>query len=295
MNLIAIIVALVCEHLLSHLRRWRNNDWFSRYLGRLQGMILVGKLWTSAWGLVFLIPPLLVIGLLQWWLQRGMLGLVGFGFAILVLIFALGPRDLWEEVRDFLAARKDQRFERAQAIAANLTAIPGAVGEEDRGDRELIHGVLLQAHERVFAVLFWFFVLGPLGAAGYRLIAELPRQLVLQQAGNDFTRAARRLHAIAAWLPQCLTAVVYGLAGSADGAVQGWGRAEAVHYHWVARGWHLLTETGCGALRMEQGDDHRPVVLDLDDELRQALGLAWRSLIIFLAAFAVLTIGGWVA
>lgn len=295
MNLIAIIVALVCEHLLSHLRRWRNYDWFGIYLARLRHLKGLGKLWVSVCGLLLLVPPLLLIGIIQWWLQDGMLGLVGFVFAILVLVFALGPRDLWEQVRDLVAARNAGHEQKAKALARDLTAVTGVASDDDPAGPELVRAVLLQAHERVFGVLFWFFVLGPLGAAAYRLIAEFPRQLAVQQAGERCRGAAVRLHAIAAWLPQCLTAAVYGLAGSADGALEGWRHAESKHHNWEMRGWYLLAATGCGALRVQAGADHHQVVQDLDHTLRQALGLAWRSLIILLAVLAVLTIGGWLA
>lgn len=294
MNLIAIIVALACQRLFSQLRVWREHDWSGRYLGALRRVPLVGKAWKSAWGLLFLVPPVLLVGLIQSQLQEGILGIVGFLFAILVLIAALGPRDLWEQVHEYLAARKDGHHEKARGIARELATIGGADSDEP-DDRALLQAVLLQAHERVFGVLFWFVVLGPLGAAAYRLIAELPRQLATGSAGSGLVDAAARLHAIAAWLPLRLSAAVYGLAGSTDGALAGWRRAESGEHGWVVRGWYLLAESGCGALRFEEGADHHQVVLELDESLRQALGLAWRSLMIVLAVLAVLTIGGWLA
>lgn len=293
MYLIAIIVALVCEHLLSHLRRWRNYDWFGRYLAQGRRVVLIGRAWQSAWGLLFLVPPLLVIGLIQWSLDDGILGLVGFVYAILVLIFALGPRDLWEEVHELMRARQSARDDEATTIARELTTVAGAHPPDEPNGGEVVRAVLLQAHERVFAVLFWFFVLGPLGAAAYRLIAELPRHVAAGEGGAGFAGAAARLHAIAAWIPLRLFAVVYALAGGAESAFRGWRRAEASHHGWVEHGWHLLAETGCGALRMDEETDGRRVTLN--ETLDQALSLAWRSLIILLAAFAVLTIGGWLA
>lgn len=291
MNLIAIIAALVCERLLSHLRRWRSYDWFGRYLARLAQPGMLNKAWHSAWGLLFLAPPLLLVGVIQWRLVDGILGVLGFVFAIVVLIFALGPRDLWEEVHELIAARKAGRHDEASAIVGHLTAVAGRGSNDDPDHRELVQAVLLQAHERVLGVLFWFFVLGPLGAAGYRLIAALPGQLVRLQAGSAFVAAAARLHAIAAWLPLRLSAGLYGLAGHADGALAGWRRAESSGHDWVVRGWHLLAETGHGALRLEND----PVAMDRDETLRDALGLAWRSLLILLAVLAALTIGGWLA
>lgn len=295
MNLIAIIVGLVCQRLLSQLRAWRDQDWFGHYLGGLRRVPLVGKAWNSAWGLLFLVPPVLLVGLIQSQLQEGILGIIGFLFAILVLIAALGPRDLWEQVHEFLAARKNGHHEQARGIARDLTTTGGMAAADEPDRRALLQAVLLQAHERVFGVLFWFVVLGPLGAVAYRSIAELPRHLANTPAGSGLIDAAARLHAVAAWLPLRLSAAVYGLAGSTDGALAGWRRAESADHDWVASGWHLLAESGCGALRLEEGADRHQIVPELDESLRQALGLAWRSLLIVLAVLAALTIGGWLA
>lgn len=295
MTLIVIVVALVCERLLSHLRRWRNYNWFGRYLTWLQRSGIAENAWESAWGLLCLVPPLAAIGFVQWWLQGGVLGLLGLVFAVLVLVFALGPRDLWEEVHKLMNAREAARRGESEAIARDLTAVAGVQPSAAPGDREIVRAVVLQAHERVLGVLFWFFLLGPLGAAGYRLLADLPRHMATQHAGAGLMDATARLHAVAAWLPLRLSALLYGLAGSTDGALAGWRRAEAVDDNWASHGWRLLAETGCGALQIEEGADHHRVALGLNETLRQALGLAWRSLMILLAIFAAFTIGGWLA
>lgn len=290
MNLIAIVIALAAERLLSHIRRWREYDWFGRYLRRVLDSGLLSSLWDSSLGLLFLLPPLLAVAVLQSLLEGGVLSLLGLAFAVGVLIFALGPRDLWEDVRDLIAARQSGDKERQASLTVSL------IGSEKPAEGQLVRAVVVAAHERVFGVLLWFFVLGPLGAALYRLASAFPAQVRALGGGEELVEAAMRLHAVLAWVPLRLTVLFYGLAGSSDDAIEGWRRAhENDDDDWAERGWKILTETGCGAMQMEEGEDHHRVVMDTDQRLREALGLVTRSLILMLGILAAFTIGGWIA
>lgn len=294
MTLLLIAAALACERLLSHLRRWREYDWVSRYLARLLDISLFEPLWKSPWGLLFLLPPLLFVGLLQALLQGGVLTLVGLVFAVLVLVFSLGPRDLWEEVHALINARRAGDEQQAAELARDLCAVAGRRPRQARGGM-LVRAVLVQGCERVFGVLLWFFVLGPVGAVLYRMAAELPRQLRVLGVGGELLDAALRLHGVLAWAPVRITALLYGLSGSTDGALAGWRSARAAGAdNWVQYCWQLLAQTGNGALSIEEGTDHSRIELGLEDTLREALGLVTRSLIILLAVLAAFTIGGWI-
>ncbi|MDT0619705.1 regulatory signaling modulator protein AmpE [Salinisphaera sp. P385] len=291
MTLIVIFAALIAERLLSHLRRWREYDWYGRYLGQLQSSTLFDGLWRSAWGLLLIVPPLLLIGAIQALLEGGIFSLLGLLFSVLVLVFALGPRDLWEEVRAYRAALQEDRREAADSIAADLAGDSEQTGEH-ADPRTVISAIFLQGHERVFGVLLWFFVLGPLGAAAYRLVADSPGHFRRLDAGEPLQDAALRLHGILAWVPQHLAMLLYGLAGSTDGALTAWRQRDAGDAdNWVQQGWQRLVAIGCGALLIDEEQAPPP---DIDERLRQAIGIVSRSLIILLAVLSAFTIGGWI-
>lgn len=290
MNLIAIVIALAVERLLSRVSRWRQYDWFGRYLERLHGLGVLSPLRESAWGLVVLAPPLIVVAVLQSLLGGGVWSLVGLAFAVAVLVFALGPRDLWYDGRELIAARAAGDRDRVLHLTGKLHGR----GAARTGD--LLGAVVVAGHERILAVLFWFFLLGPLGAVLYRLASALPARLDELGAGDGLLEAAVRFHAILAWPSQRVAALLYGLAGSSDDAITGWRRAHAADCaDWADRGWRVLAETGTGALQMEEGDTRESVEMDVDDHLREALGLVSRSLVLMLALLAAFTIGGWMA
>ncbi|MDN5937859.1 MAG: regulatory signaling modulator protein AmpE, partial [Salinisphaera sp.] len=249
MNLILILLALAGERGLSHVRRWRAHDWYGRYLARARRVPRLQPLWRSPWGLLLLAPPLVAIGLLQGLLHGGAWTLVGWLFALVVLVFALGPRDLWEQVHRIIAAKEQGRDQDAATLAAGLaTVAPEPTANAD----DPVAATLLQAHERVFGVILWFFVLGPLGALGYRMVATSPRHFRQLGAGDVLSDAASRLHGLAAWVPQRLTALLFGMAGSSENALKGWRAArQGGALPWALHGWVYLAASARGALQLE--------------------------------------------
>lgn len=294
MTLIGIILALIAERLLSQLREWREAAWYAAYLDWLDRHAKPAWLWQSAWGLLLLIAlPVAAVALVQALLQGGVITLLGLLFGVLVLVFCLGPRDLAEEIHSYLDALAAGDAAESQRIAADLHKLPPGAQPEPGGEsRALVQGVLLQGHERLLAVIFWFYVLGPLGAVLYRLSASLPGLLQQRpEAGDSLHEVALRLHAILAWVPARITAALYTLAGSTDDALQEWRAHLDAEGEWPAFSWSLLARVGCGAMQMEDGADQ--VELSLEDALVEALALVRRALLLGLGVLAAFTIGGW--
>lgn len=295
MTLIGIIIALICEHMLSHVERWRDHAWFMRYAHWVHARLPSSSVWNSGWGLLPLLLPLLIgVGFLQILLNDGIYVVFALPLAVLVLLLCLGPRDIAEELNSYFEARSRGDTEALQRIEHDLYSGPGRlrVGEGQGG---LVRAALMQAHERLFGVLLWFFIAGPIGAVLYRLSASLPRVLTGLGAGQNLHDWAYRLHAMLAWAPAHLVAALYGLAGSTDDALKAWRAIHAGDDDWMTRTWRVLTEVGSAALQIEDDVSGKPVIQDLDAALHGALALIQRTLVILLGVFALFTIGGWLS
>jgi AmpE protein len=87
-----------------------------------------------------------------------------------------------------------------------FTAQPGEVAEI-QPEATIERSIFLAVHERLFAVLFWFCLLGPMGAVLYRMTAL--------SAENDapFTLPALTARRWLDWLPIRLFALLCALAG----------------------------------------------------------------------------------
>lgn len=292
MTLVGILVVLLCERLLSHVRLWRRWGWYERLLAWLHRVMPWQALWSSAWGgVVFVAGPVIVTAWLQAALEGGVYGLLGFVFGVIVLLFCLGPRDVGEEVHALRHALSLGDRGRVERLMTDLSALPGEGPMPlTASSSSLIGGVLVQAHERLFGVVLWFFAFGPVGAVLYRTVSALPAAAEALGAGESLLAMARLLHALVAWLPTHALALLYGLAGSSDDALREWHAVGGRGGDWKRGVWFGLAAAGCGALRV---DDAGP--FSLQENLRRALALIDRALLFLLAFLGVLTLVGWLA
>lgn len=283
MTLAIILIVLLIDRLLWQGDPLRAHQWYDRYTDRLlasaTGQWLARKDQGALW---MLLPPLLVIVVLQWLAGEKS----GFVIGAVVLLFSLGPRDLGRDANAYLSGRERGGDSHGDQAAA---ALAGSEPPADEPERSLAvaRGLLEQSLPRLFAPLLWFVLLGPLGAALYRLAA-----LTAERAGSrtgapeNLTASAYRLLALLEWLPARASLAAFAAAGNFDGALRGW--REYPDRDWRdTRG--RLTAAGQAALDSWPDDEEidageqAPVVED-------ALALVWRSLVVWLVALAALTL-----
>lgn len=292
MNFLALLIGLGLERVLTHFFHLRAFHWldplFDRVLARLAGY-RPGLSAAGVAGLALLLTApvgwasmVLSVQSVQW---------PYFLFAIVVLLFSLGPRDLQEEVEEYCAATQDAGGGEAQRLACELLGFDPGAGTEEL-PRQVHRAIFVQANNRIFGVVFWFLVLGPAGPAGAWLfrVLDLLRQRAL--ARQQAVTPARQVHGLAAWLPGRLMVGAFALAGNFMGAIAGWraagaGNREAFFQRTETR----IAGAGEGACR-ESG----PAASDEGAAglARQALGLVRRALwLIWYPLVALLTLNNW--
>lgn len=199
-----------------------------------------------------LLAPVLMTALIAWMLPMG-LWLV---WAILVLCYSLGRGEFAPETASYTLACNDGAWD----VAVNKAQRQGAdLADLIRGDWSQLHQRMLEAaayqgFERLFAVLFWFVLLGPAGALLYRL------SFLYAQAHNE--RLARRWLWALEWLPVRLLGVSFAVTGNFVGCVNRWKR-HVLSLASTSGG--VLRETVLGAL-------------SVDDELMQSCDCTQREI-----------------
>ncbi len=302
MNLIALLLGLFLETTLTqllHLRELRWFDaWFDWGLERLNGR----QAWAATAGAVLLaLLPVLPVALLVWLFKDVLFGLPYLAFAVLTLLFSLGPRNLSEEVDDYLVALK-REDEQAYTRVAKELAERDLPESGDARIRVVEEAIYVQANNRLFGVIAWFVLLGPLGAWMFR-VTDMMRRRAVFEAGREasaqanpppFICAAERVHGVLAWLPARLLALGYALAGSFDGAIADWRLYDARRAtHFYTRSDDVLACVGVGACHGEMPAEGAPrPLLNPVDSARGAMSLVNRALLIWLTGIAVLTIFG---
>jgi len=301
-TLIAAVVALVLGHLAPSLAASvRHYGWYADWLRWLGTRFPADGFWHGRWGIALaLVPPLLAVGLFQAALDKPLYGLTGLIFGIAVLFYAWGPRDLDVDV-DAIADARDPLSRRE--AAARLWP-EGSTPSLDGG--ALVGAVFRSALRRWFGVLFWFLLLGPLGALLYRLVVlsaegEGARALPLEAASG-----ARTLLAILDWPVAQLMTLALALVGNFDTVLGAWREAGGASFNFDK---DFLGAVASASVRVElaeeAADDAGTPVNDRAGdasgtvaempELRDAMSLVWRSLLVWLAVLALFVIAGWVS
>lgn len=298
MNLLALLFALACERGLTHWLRLREARWLDRYCDRVGRWLDRGSGPLLLAGTVLAVLfPVLPVALLSAALGSELLGLPQFTLAVFVLLFSFGPRDLKDEVEDYIAALERRDRDAAAGYARALRE--GDVERHAHGARAAVEeAVFVQANNRLFGVIFWFMVLGAAGAWLFRVSDLLRRRAAFEsvRAGDSgapraFGVALVRVHGLLAWLPARLAAVSYALAGSFEDAVGNWKVAvDGAGREMLERTEDLLARVGCGSLQPSLAG-LAPDALDVATA-RGALRIVERALWIWLVVVALLVLAG---
>jgi membrane protein required for beta-lactamase induction len=299
MLLLAILIALFAERLAPQLAERRSLVWFDRYAGALTGRLnLPGWLALT----VLVAPWALLVVALQSILHGVLWGALELAFSVLVLFLALRPGSVDPAVDGYVAAREQGDEPQARHYAEHLLggSAPESVEEEVRAVADTL---LLEANERWVAPIFWFVLLGPVGALVYRLIVHL------QQQGHEGAGvSARLLRAVLEWLPARILAAMYILSGSFEEGMDAWrpssgdGSREpkaSLALELEQQNRDLLLRVGRAALRFDAYDVTSAITetgsIEADASIvRAARGLVLRSIIVIVAIIALLTLGDWI-
>lgn len=298
MNFLALLIALALERLLAARLHVREPAWLLAYVraalrrvGRAPDAARVTFIVLAA------VLPGLVVALAMGALDALLHGVAWVAFAAVVLFFALGPRDLAAEVREYRAAVARGDGAAAERLATEILE-HDARQRRGPGLDSVAEAVFVQANNRLFGVVFWFTLLGPFGAVVYRVSDLLRREALLHAERADAPPVAadvaldgQRVHGVLSWAPARLLALTFGLAGSFEESFAGWRRyLQSESDHFFDANDRLLVHAGRGALgvRWTQAPDE-------SERAGRALSLAEISLYAWLAALAGLTLVAWVA
>lgn len=304
--LVAVVLTLVLDHLAPSAQRLRQHD----QVAGLLRVSLAGEgglpRASGPWGwLLILALPLLALLALQWLLDDWLYGLPGFLLQLGVLFLCWGPRDLDLDVEALASAADDEARTRA---LGDLSA--EGLGRAEGGTL-LVHTVFRQGLQRWFGVLFWFLLLGAFGALLYRLVqlAATQREAAPESQREPLLRAALVLD----WAPAQLMCLALALAAHFDAVLSAWrdwhaGRGQG----WFVLDLGFLDAAARASVREElieeALDEGLPPPVDAEAvlspglsigegalrELRDAMGLVWRVLLVWLSVLALFVLAGYV-
>lgn len=207
MSFLVLLLAVWIEKFSALRHRVQRDGGWIRELNKLESSErLAGKPWLVLTILVLF--PVALLALLLVVLEPVAYGLLALPVHLLVVIYSLGRGDLLGGLGPFRDAWRREDLQAAAHVAKRDLNICADSGEEllDR-----VQGHLLwEAYQSFVAVTFWYFVLGPVAALAYRLLA------LAEEHGTNpalVERAAQLRHAFD-WVPVRLLAASFALVGN---------------------------------------------------------------------------------
>lgn len=273
MTFIVALLALVIERFFhwNHFRQWR---WFRHYQHWLARTRLSNQ---NSWILLLacVAPFVIMVGLVNALLTGWLYGILKLIFGLLILLYCFGPQNLWLQT---FACLKDLHASDPKAAIEHAQAQFGLLPPENSSafHRALTNAIFIGANQRIFAVVFWFVILGPLGAVLYRTVS-----LCKDDSSLGLSQTATYVRQWLDWIPVRILSFLFALGGHFSEVFVIWKR-------YVRKGPSqndlLITESGVAALDVLE-DNRFP---EEGDAEKSALELLDRSFIIALVILAMI-------
>ena len=316
MSFISIVLILVLEqfHAPSVARIVRAP--FLRLAQRVMAYFDDGKYeqGVAAWLLLAAVPSVAVL-LLSFALYLSS-SVWGFILGLAVLYLTMGLRHFSNQFTAIQTALQFGEIERARSLLATWRG-RGAdrLTPTETAGHSIARG-LTDAHQHVFAPIFWFALAGPAGALLYRLAQLLDESWgqpwkARSDAGvgrdtGRFGEFSRKAFLVIDWLPARLTAIAFALMGDFEDAVNCW----RTQLNQSAEGYQeVIVASGAGALGLRiavattiplgpGADDTGAAEFGLGDDadsngMQRAAAMVWRSLLLVLTVLAVSLLSSW--
>lgn len=286
MTIIAILLAFALCHFVRELSQVRKHQWLAGWT-RLADDVF-GKLpgWSNLTGfLIILFLPLVALGLIVQLVLTafGHLGL--FLLATAVLVYTFGLRDIDTQVADIIRSTDEDNQE-----AALCELLRGDVPADLETCRaKMVEAVFSESLHRWFGVIFWFAVLGIVGAFLYRMVDWLACEK------SNLTSAQKQLiirtRQVLDWPAAQLMTLSLAIATDFDSVFIAWRRYHDEQGHGLFEGSNgfLLASARQIVLSGHAAQDGYADQLSGPlATLKQSMDLVWRVLGVWITTLALL-------
>ncbi|MBT3203505.1 MAG: regulatory signaling modulator protein AmpE [Gammaproteobacteria bacterium] len=277
MIFLSILIALILERVTPQFVEIRNFRWLRDYSQWMVAVLHIERF--GAWmGLAVLIFPIMVVV----WIMTGMFenalfGLFELAFDVAVIFFCLGPKELDSQVDGYLDAIEvgdtQQRFKAASQLTTEAPSMELPVQVI-----QVCKSIYVEANSRVFAVLFWFVLFGPVAAIVYRVFEQFLTRNYLENSLDSVKQLIKTVFGWIDWLPTRITLFSYMVSGNFEEGLQIYRSGNVVAVDMVEQNKELLQAVGYQSIASHEVSDDSHAM----DLIRKSRGLFLRSLVVWL-------------
>lgn len=227
-TLLVILVAIILDAAIGEPRRWHPLVGFGNIVSWLETRVnrhgrsdtqkrLAGII---CW-FVLVVPLSIAVAYLQAELSTS----IELLLSSVCLYFCLGWTSLRQHANAVADGFKSGGIESAREQVARIVSRDTESMDEAAAARATIESVLENGSDAIFAPLFWFVLLGPAGAIGYRLANTLDAMWGYRtECLNQFGWMSAKMDDFLNYLPARLTAMTYAVFGDFSQAMNCWHR-----------------------------------------------------------------------
>lgn len=302
MSILSLIIALLLEQFRPISSRNRFYLAFIRLANKLERNLNAGEYSNGVLVWCIMVLPLALLGAgVYWWLMAKHSQILALVWSVLMLYLTMGFRQFSHAFTSISKALHADDLDGARRTLAEWTKQPTSELTSGEVAKLTIEQGVIDSYRYVFGTIFWFVVtawaVGPAGALVYRAACLLQKKWHGKEGFGGF---ANWVLAMMDYVPVRCAAIGYAIMGDFEDAVYCW-RVQAKQ--WVDYDYGILLASAAGALGVRLGEavhqDHtvhfRPELGTGDEPdanyLTSAVGLVWRSVLLWLAVILLF----WVA
>src|SRR3990167_11324954 len=181
MELFIIVSCLLSERYLIHQISYQRFSWFNAYYQTVCAYLQQSKFGSNSLVIMIgvILPILLIVGSVLYILQVIVFGVLAFCLNFVIFYYCLGPHNVFY------------------------------------GESEQASDYFAIANNQLFAVIFWYIVLGPIAILLYRLIDLCQQQDLVKNSSKCILD-------LLDWIPTRITTLFYLLAGNFQNGFSFW-------------------------------------------------------------------------
>lgn len=288
--LVIILLALALDRFLPERGGFRIWIWYSDWAESVEQRFNGGLRSHGIFAVLLAIAPILIVIALATLILGQIAGALSFLFSVAVLYLCVDLFRLGGVAQAVAVSLENGDVPHAAARLKELTGKDTVETTEAGVAHATVEAILKQGNKLVAAPIFWFLLLGPLGAMLQRLASVLDRLWAHHTTHfAEFGWAAARLDDLLSWIPARITAISYAIMGSFEDALNCWRRKSGM---WSGLSSGPLLASGLGALHLDTCEDGEvdaygntainPATLPQAADVRRALALVWRVMLFWL-------------
>ena len=289
--LVIILLALALDRWLPERGGFRLWVWYSDWAESIEQRFNGGLRSQGIFAVLLAIAPILIAMSLATLILGQIAGALTFLFSVAVLYLCVDLYRLGDVAQAVAVALENGDIAHAAVRLKELTGKDTVETTEAGVAHATVEAILKQGNKLVTAPIFWFLLLGPLGAMLQRLASVLDRLWAHRTARfTEFGWTAARLDDLLSWIPARITAISYAIMGSFEDALHCWRRQAGM---WSGLSSGPLLASGMGALHLDTCEDGEkdaygnmainPATLPHAGDVRRAVALVWRVMLFWLA------------